>query len=488
MASDAPTDKTAVEISKHLKLQSSNSSLFPDYVEGDILVGKYKIEKLIGQGGMGKIYRAAQSNRTVAIKVIRALDNEEATKRFEIEASITANLMHPNTVRIFDFGTTKEGLLFFVMEYLDGLSLKQYLYKNGAFHPSAAAELISQICDALLEAHKKGLIHRDIKPENIMLITSSTEGKQAKLLDFGLAKNLESYDSVTKTGMILGSPMYMSPEQIQQKKATMRSDIYSLGLTLYSMLSGKKPFYDGAISALLRDQISNTPKSLPDINQKLLDSPSLLWIVETAIQKDPQKRFISILQMKYALECFLKEPAAKLQLINGKLLKNGRSIKEANIVLKDISLQGLSEKSTASTSDENTPSFGGIHSVLRSRFLAIASIPRLAVFLLCIGVLFFAISNVLMQKSSVNTIREQNTEKEIYQDFIKEELHLDTIPSGAIVFDEHNNQLSITPLTIRVGESKHIILRLDGYEEETITLSKELTKRTITLKAIPLQK
>ena len=292
-----------------------------DDTDSGVIAGKYRLNKVIGQGGMGKIYLATQRNlnRTVAIKVMLAPDDPEATRRFEAEASVTASLTHPNTIRIFDFGTTKEGFLYLVMEHLKGDNIKDYLKKQGAFSPLSAAKLISEICGALREAHNMGLVHRDIKPGNIMLVSLAEGELCAKLLDFGLVKSLEGSLNRTRTGIVLGSPMYMSPEQIESQPVSPASDIYSLGLTLYHMLSNSKPFQGESLTGILTAHLLRYPKPLWEVAPELANYPGLIWIVNRALQKRMEDRFRSAGQMKKALDAFIQNPKCGFIFADGEL-------------------------------------------------------------------------------------------------------------------------------------------------------------------------
>ena len=202
-----------------------------------ILNKKYKLISQIDRGGMGQIFKAKQVSlgREVAIKVMQAIDNIEMEKRFFLEASMTAQLQNPHTVRIFDYGKTDDGIVFIVMELLRGHSFKREI-TSGAVDPLRVVQMGKQICGALAEAHENKIIHRDIKPSNIFMLKQ--DRTFAKLLDFGLVKNLSQSLDISQTGIVLGSPMYMSPEQAESGPIDHRSDIYSLGMTMYHAVAG----------------------------------------------------------------------------------------------------------------------------------------------------------------------------------------------------------------------------------------------------------
>ena len=288
-----------------------------------LVAGKYRLEKIIGQGGMGRIYLAHQAHldRKVAIKLMIAAADQDATERFKEEASVTAKLSHPNTIRIFDFGVMEADVFYLVMEYIQGANIKQQLRKQGAIPPMIAAKLISDVCGALAEAHEKGIVHRDIKPGNIMMV-EHREGVSAKLLDFGLVKSLNGSRIKTKTGVIIGSPMYMSPEQVENKGVCFASDIYSLGLTFYNMLTNTHPFQEDSLSAYFTAHLLKYPRSLEEVRPELKAYPALQQIINVAIQKDPRERFQTAEQLKQALGQFLEAPTLSLEINNMLLAQN----------------------------------------------------------------------------------------------------------------------------------------------------------------------
>lgn len=231
------------------------------------IAGRFRIERKIGTGGMGTVYRATHLGleRPVAVKIIKtefAADRDVAD-RFLREARTMAKLRHPNAAMIFDAGNLPDGRHFIIMEFVEGLTLSEALAREGSFSPERAVGIALQICDVLEEAHDLGIIHRDLKPSNIML---SERG--VRVLDFGVAKVLASSTEVTAThastgtGQIVGTPRYMSPEQCLGQRVGARSDLYSLGVLLYEMLAGRPPFIDTMPSAVLVKQATATPPPL----------------------------------------------------------------------------------------------------------------------------------------------------------------------------------------------------------------------------------
>jgi serine/threonine-protein kinase len=243
----------------------------PENLVGRTLDGRFRIVSALARGGMGAVYRAEQLplGRAVAIKVLSLRHDEdqdpEFRKRFLLEASTAAKLTHPNTVRVFDYGQTDDGLYFIAMELLEGLTLKEIIAKEGAIEPERALEITKQIARSLREAHRIGIVHRDMKPGNVMLVQRGGD-ETVKVLDFGLAKETAGeggeVEDITQTGVFMGSPKYMSPEQIQGEKLDARSDLYSVGVILYEMLSGKPPFQRDQPMQVLMDHIREIPKTV----------------------------------------------------------------------------------------------------------------------------------------------------------------------------------------------------------------------------------
>ena len=222
-----------------------------DPLIGKILLHRYRVVKVLGEGGMGKVYLAEQkmgtATRNVAIKTLHPelSGDPQLVARFHRECETVIELHHPNTVQFYDFGDLEDKTLFIVMEFIEGEDLAHRL-QRGAVPPEVADKLIIQICGSLAEAHQRGVVHRDLKPENVLLTSRGGQEDFVKVLDFGIAKRSEAEDEsrakLTKQGMVLGTPPYMSPEQFSGQTLDARSDIYSLGVMTYEMLTGTLPF------------------------------------------------------------------------------------------------------------------------------------------------------------------------------------------------------------------------------------------------------
>jgi eukaryotic-like serine/threonine-protein kinase len=240
--------------------------------QGTIIADRYRIERVLGKGGMGTVYLATQLsvNRPVAIKTLLKdlLSEQKHVKRFYQEARSASSLNHPNIIRIFDFGIDGATRVpFLAMEFLEGQPLSDLLEENGPVPERRAADMLAQVAKALVEAHDKDLVHRDLKPDNIFVRVLPDGEEHVKVLDFGIAKVVNSdsstQNSLTATGMTLGTPLYMSPEQIMGEKVDFRSDLYSLGCILDDLLTGKPPFDAEERLGVLVKHMSEEPPKLP---------------------------------------------------------------------------------------------------------------------------------------------------------------------------------------------------------------------------------
>ena len=270
-----------------------------DNLIGKRLDGRYSIEGLVGVGGMANVYRGTdlKTGNAIAVKVLKEefLDNEELVRRFKNESKAISILNHPNIVRVYDVSVTDK-LQYIVMEYVDGITLKEYLkQRGGALTWKETVHFATQILSALQHAHSKGIIHRDVKPQNIMLLADGS----IKMMDFGIAR-FSRAQSQTVSDKAIGSVHYISPEQAKGERTDARTDIYSVGVMLYEMLSGRLPFDgDGAVSIAIM-QISEKPKPLAEIAEK-------------AMEKDPDKRYQSAQEMLDAIEEFKRNPSIRFE-------------------------------------------------------------------------------------------------------------------------------------------------------------------------------
>ncbi|HEX5061972.1 MAG TPA: serine/threonine-protein kinase [Kofleriaceae bacterium] len=257
-------------------------------------VGEYEVEAKIGEGAMGAVYRAVHPaiGRHVAIKVMtpKVFDEPESVKRFVAEARAVAAIRHPGIVDVFGFGRLPDNRTYLVMEWLAGTSLSERM-KHGTLEFEEACDMLRQIARALEAAHGKGVIHRDLKPENVFVHLIDDEKPQCKLLDFGLAKVTNKEDGLvakTRTGQLLGTPLYMSPEQCKSKGVDHRTDIYALGCMAYEMLCGRVPFDCDNVAELISAHLVQEPPKPRSLNPNLPDAIEKLLLQMVA--KKPDER------------------------------------------------------------------------------------------------------------------------------------------------------------------------------------------------------
>jgi serine/threonine-protein kinase len=294
------------------KEQKAKDALIGQFVDKD---RHFQVVSLLGEGGMGKVYKGRQEavGRDVAIKTLHKelLDKEQIAKRFQREARAASKLRHQNAIEVFAFGQIEapkqpfDGMPYMVMEFVSGKSLHKTIQEAGKLTEARATHIMLQVCDVLEEAHTQGIIHRDLKPENIVLTERSRNKDFVKVLDFGIAKLLQEEEAggtkLTKAGTVFGTPEYLSPEQASGTAVDHRSDIYSLGIILYEMLSGKVPFHADTAVGLLIKHVNEAPKPLREFAPSAGISEGMERIVMKALAKDPAERQQSVAELGDAL-------------------------------------------------------------------------------------------------------------------------------------------------------------------------------------------
>ena len=273
----------------------------PDPLIGRVINDRYKVMEQIGHGGMGKVYKALQSplDRVVALKVLGGGHDRDPNfyKRFALEASVTAKLTHPNTITLYDYGRTDDGVFFIAMEYLNGRTLSAAMQQDGPLEQARVIHIAQQICRSLREAHALGIIHRDLKPANVILLRQQDDHDFVKVLDFGLVKFFQGDAAdveITNAGTFMGSPHYIAPEQARNQSPDQRCDIYSLGVLLYHMLTGRVPFTAQAPVDIILKHLHETPTPLRQVRPDLNIDPQLEDIVLKCMSKVREQRFQSM--------------------------------------------------------------------------------------------------------------------------------------------------------------------------------------------------
>jgi serine/threonine protein kinase len=280
-------------------------------LRGQTVAGKYRIEGFLSRGGMGAVYRATHVmlGKPVALKLIRPeiVTSLEVVRRFQREARAASLLSHPNIVTIHDLGQLEDGTLYLAMELCAGMSLKDLIVAEGPLAPRRAVRLCRAIAGALALAHKNRIVHRDLKPHNVMIARDAEGHETPKLLDFGIARVVETDEAtLTSTGMVLGTPRYLSPEQAKGLSVDGRSDLYSLGIIFYEMLVGRVPFDDRSVPSLLVKHMAEPPQPPSDLRPGV--PPAIESIVLRLLEKDPARRFQSAEDLSGALAALPAAP------------------------------------------------------------------------------------------------------------------------------------------------------------------------------------
>ncbi|MEM7136904.1 MAG: protein kinase [Myxococcota bacterium] len=286
-----------------------------DPLVGTLLAGRYEVIRRVGEGGMGLVYEGKHRDidKPVAIKVLRddLSGRPEVVARFRQEAKSASRIGHRNIVNVSDFGETQFGASYFVMEYLEGEDLANVLGREGTIAVDRTCRIVLQCCHALGAAHDKKIVHRDIKPENIFLTAREGNPEFVKIVDFGIAKmgDIETEGQpgrkLTKTGMIFGTPEYMSPEQAAGKDLDHRVDIYALGIILYECLAGTVPFVGDTFMGVLTQHLFAKPPRIVESNPEAAVSPEIELVISKALAKDPNDRYQTTAELAEAVECAL---------------------------------------------------------------------------------------------------------------------------------------------------------------------------------------
>src|SRR5438093_565528 len=284
---------------------------------GQVLADRYHIMKKLGEGGMGQVYLAehVKMGRRSAIKVMNPamVHDPDAVARFNREASNASRITHPNVCAIYDFGETPDGLIYLAMEFIEGEPLTDLLEPDGALPLARAVNIFLQVAQALQAAHDLGIVHRDLKPDNIMLTRRKGGEDVVKVVDFGIAKAVggdQPGQKVTKTGLVVGTPEFMSPEQLSGDMVDGRSDLYSLALVFYRMLTGKVPFEAATVQETMIKRLTDEPTKLAEARPDLTFPPGLQPVLDTALARSPVERYQSVAKFAADVAAVTGRPTA----------------------------------------------------------------------------------------------------------------------------------------------------------------------------------
>ncbi len=319
-ANDARLEEKQLELRQQqqqasLKQQRSALLMAP----GSIFADRYEIISIIGKGGVSFVYKAKHKHigRLVAIKTLRQdhLEDETLARRFEREAQAAAALEHPNIIQIYDFGVSSNGQVFLVMDYLEGMSLEKFIADNGPLSRDQFMNVFLPVLDALAFAHDNKVLHRDMKPANIMLVTRQNDKPLVKLVDFGIARVIteqqEAEAKLTRAGEVVGTPLYMSPEQYMGHDLDPRSDLYSLGCTMYEAITGVAAFGGGNLYQILARHMNEYPVPPSEADSALDIASDFDAVIMSLLEKDPDKRPQSAYDTKRLLTSAFEASVAK---------------------------------------------------------------------------------------------------------------------------------------------------------------------------------
>jgi len=321
---------------------------------GQVVARKYRVEKLLGEGGMGRVYRANQLvlEKPVVLKLLHPSLQKDArtVARFQREAKAASRLNHPNSIDVLDFGQTDDGALFIAMEFVDGRDLHQVLTEDWPLPEPRVIRIVTQVLSALADAHQAGVIHRDLKPENVMVMARrGGESDVVKVLDFGIAKIIdgssEEGPSLTRTGFVCGTPEYMSPEQARGAPLDARSDLYSVGVLLYQMVTRQLPFSSDSAMGYASKHLTEDPRP-PNALRPGCCSRELEALVLWALRKEPADRpqtavgFLDSLNLLPAAEAMHAPRTARVPIPLGMVGSTGDQLGSATTVASSRGVRG----------------------------------------------------------------------------------------------------------------------------------------------------
>lgn len=456
--------------------------------------GRYTIQKLIGEGGMGVVYQARQTSmdRMVAMKILRAQLAMDAKllARFKQEALSVSRLRHPNTITVYDYGRTDDGLLFIAMELLGGQSLFDLLRLKKRLPLSEALHIMTQVCGAVAEAHQLGVVHRDLKPENIQIDSVGGDDLFAKVLDFGIAKivhgdgEAKQGKTLTMAGAIFGTPAYMSPEQVHGEKVDHRADVYAMGVILYELLAGRQPFVGATPMAIMMAQASKAAPPIAEVCPEADVVPEVLAVIDRCLQKARDDRYATADELLRALQ------TVQMQL--GDISRSRMIVKDAlwSTPAAVANREAMGSAPTLTPLEDMTPAAGHIATIPPPDALdddepiAIGSGRKglwwaMGAVLLIGGVAAYVATRPAPADPApaVDPPASEAIETVTYK--------INSIPQNAAMY-EGSTRLGQTPLTQTwtQGTRKQLRLELEGYEPQTIealAAGNAVEERVVTL-------
>ncbi len=451
-----------------------------DPLIGSTIAGRYKIQACVGAGAMGAVYRAVQSGlgRPVALKVLKRdlAWGGDTVQRFRREAQAMSALNHPNTVRVFDFGATDEGLLYLAMELLEGEPVTDRLMQHRALSVRESVMYAQQVLRSVGEAHVKGIVHRDLKPDNIFLARVQGEATPiVKVLDFGIAKAVEGERKIdqfeTLDGTVFGTPRYMAPEQAAGKALDPRTDLYAVGIMLYEFLAGQPPFVDADAVVVMAKHIREAPVPLTKVAPDRGIPRSLEAAVSKALEKDPSKRFQSADEFDQTLGACLPDVE--------RMERNGGQ----PTLLERVSM--MPEKAGGTRNllllTAAAALFGIAGYLVLGSQHSSATSPAVSVQVPGARLPAFGASELPSNPASPPTAAAPETAT------ANAIVNLQTEPSGAEIWRD-GTQLGVSPLDVVVasGATTSVSLRKRGYVEHSVELGPNPAQRIVTLTPLPL--
>ena len=328
--------------------QTLRSAAPANNLVGQVIADRYHVVKKLGEGGMGQVYLAehVKMGRRSAIKVMNPsmVHDPDAVARFNREAANASRINHPNVCAIYDFGETPDGLIYLAMEFIEGEPLTDVLERDGALPLPRATAIFLQTAEALQAAHDLGIVHRDLKPDNIMLTGRKGGGDTVKVVDFGIAKAVggdQAGQKVTKTGLVVGTPEFMSPEQIRGKPLDARSDIYALGIVAFEMFTGKLPFQGRNAQEMMIARLRSQPIPIRQYRPDVLSFPAgLQTVLDTALARTPAQRYQTVVKFAADVAAVTGRPTTGA-------LPHTRSLGDADATTQLLDTSGATQRISA---------------------------------------------------------------------------------------------------------------------------------------------